>query len=108
MIDKQYLQQLTGGDIEFQKQLLQQFIETTLMDLSNLERAVLERNLKNIHHFSHRIKGSAQLLNLSVMIEKAKLLENSSESLPETTLHICLEELQRSFKVVRQYINGLN
>lgn len=107
MINEEYLKELTGGDTNLHQQLLQQFIHTTENDIKCLEKAVIQRKLSAVKHYSHRIRGSAQLLSISPLIDMASVLENSSEALLNTTLQARYQQLSEIFTQVKLQIQPI-
>ena len=107
MINSQHLNQITGGDRALHQQLLQQFVETTETDVAKLHTAITQREFSKIKHFSHRIKGSAQLLCITPLVEIANVLENSSDSLLDTTLQERYQQLDQLFTQIKQQIQSI-
>ena len=105
MIDKQRLNELTQGDTLLYHQLVQQFVQSTQDDLAHLKKAIQDHNVGMIKHFSHRIKGSAQIMGVNEMIDLATILEGSTHILSKTALQEHYQQLHITFNSVVRYVN---
>lgn len=58
LIDWDYLSQLSGGDTEFEQELLLTFVEDAQMHLSAAKAALAEQDVEQIKREAHHLKGS--------------------------------------------------
>lgn len=75
LIDFDYLDEITGGDREFQVELIQTFLEDMPICLAALNKALQEKDLKVIESRAHQLKGASGAVGIWRMSELAKQLE---------------------------------
>ncbi len=57
LIDRDRLEQLTGGDVNFQSELFQSFVDDLANDLEEAKSSLDARDSENLAYKAHRIKG---------------------------------------------------
>lgn len=99
-IDWDYLATLSGGDREFELELLQTFVEDAQERLAALVKAVNEGNVDQIKRDAHHLKGASGNVGIRTMQAVAAQLEDSTT--PETLgqAKALTEELQRLLNTV--------
>ncbi|BAC09772.1 tlr2220 [Thermosynechococcus vestitus BP-1] len=99
-IDWDYLATLSGGDREFELELLQTFVEDAQERLGALVKAVNEGNVDQIKRDAHHLKGASGNVGIRTMQAVAAQLEDSTT--PETLgqAKALTEELQRLLNTV--------
>lgn len=60
-----YLRSLSGGDVEFEKQLLTQFLQQAPEELSQLEAAIEQEAFNNIRQTAHSLKSTIGYVGLA-------------------------------------------
>jgi HPt (histidine-containing phosphotransfer) domain-containing protein len=65
----------TGGDREFLRQLVAVFLEDTDLRMSELDRAMGQRDLEALARTAHQLKGSSANLGATAFCELARSLE---------------------------------
>lgn len=105
LIDWDYLASLSGGDREFELELLQTFVEDAQQRLQALADAVNQGNLEQIKRDAHHLKGASGNVGISAMQTVAAQLEQSTtpETLPQAKTLV--EELQRLFATVASEVS---
>ncbi|MEL6228567.1 MAG: Hpt domain-containing protein [Cyanobacteria bacterium J06627_3] len=100
--DQEQLEQLSGGDRAFQKELLQLFVADTDNSLSQLEMAISTENPSAVQAMAHYIKGASANIGAVGMSRTAAQLERLAKTgnlKPATTslrqLQILHEEVKR-------------
>ena len=76
-IDLSYLQELSQGSKQFEKEMIELFIKQVPADLDLLENALTQNNYKNIQGFAHKIKSSLSIMMLEELREKFILIEKN-------------------------------
>ena len=76
-IDLSYLQELSQGSKQFEKEMIELFIRQVPADLDLLENALTQNNYKNIQGFAHKIKSSLSIMMLEELREKFILIEKN-------------------------------
>ncbi|URR34517.1 Hpt domain-containing protein [Thermosynechococcus sp. HN-54] len=105
-IDWDYLAALSGGDREFELELLQTFVEDAQQRLEALAEAVNQGNVDQIKRDAHHLKGASGNVGISAMQSVAAQLEQSTT--PETLAQAktLVEELQRLFATVASEVSA--
>ncbi|MCA9728264.1 MAG: Hpt domain-containing protein [Candidatus Eisenbacteria bacterium] len=104
LIDHSHLEDVSGGDREFEAELMQEFVGSTPRLISDLAQAIVVGDVKRVEISSHTIKGSCRSLGAVLMadpcfqIEKAAR-EGSLENAPEL-----LQQVQQQFDALCHYI----
>lgn len=75
----EYLQNLSGGDREFERQLLEQFVEQTATELLQLRTAIDRSDFDNIRRTAHSLKSTIGYVGLSdVLGETLNRIEHNA------------------------------
>lgn len=74
-LDGHTLQALTGGDPAEARALLDDFLDSTRVDLAELDRALADRDDAGLARQAHKIKGAARLVGATALAEIAAALE---------------------------------
>ncbi len=75
-VDLDYLRQLSEGDLEFERQILQVFVESTQAHLQSIQIALANRDLATIEHLLHTIEtasanvGAVAIQQLTSQLDK--------------------------------------
>lgn len=64
-VNLNYLHQLSGNDKEFEQQLLKQFVVQTPEELTQLARAIKEKNFTGIRQMAHTLKSTVGYVGLA-------------------------------------------
>jgi HPt (histidine-containing phosphotransfer) domain-containing protein len=79
-IDKEFLNNYSGNDPEFEKQLIELFIKEMPEYLKDLEKNVQDENFKGIKMVAHKMKSSCGIFGLKDLVERFHKLEELSVS----------------------------
>lgn len=74
-IDRSVLEEITGGDAQQSRELLDEFIRTARADLAALEQALARRDRAGAGREAHRIKGAARLVGAGALADQAAAIE---------------------------------
>jgi HPt (histidine-containing phosphotransfer) domain-containing protein len=77
-IDREHLEDISGGDREFEAELMQEFVSSTPTLLSDLEQAIKEGDHAAAQMAAHTIKGSCRSLGAGPMAEPCLEIELSA------------------------------
>jgi len=61
-IDREYLSDISGGDFEFECELIEAFCQTAPSLIEDYRTAVSTNNLQGIRHAAHTLKGSSRAI----------------------------------------------
>lgn len=84
LVNTDYLNELSGGDVEFREMLLRQFEIQLPQELDELENAIILKNRQQVHRIAHSLKSTLGYVGLydeqvSHLLEKMESeAENSS------------------------------
>ncbi len=116
-IDAAYLDRVTGGDRQFQRELLQVFVQDCQEQLPQLRQAVAAGNAEDLRKIAHRLKGAGANVGAQAFCQAARELEHLGVGLaqPESqsddpkwaSASQGLEELERILADIRQYLQDL-
>ena len=67
------------GDMDFVKELLQDFLDAIDEDMSNLKRMIAEDDVESIRISAHTFKGTGANLSLDAISEVGKKLEMAAK-----------------------------
>lgn len=105
-IDWDYLASLSGGDREFELELLQAFVEDAQERLKALADAVNQGNIEQIKRDAHHLKGASGNVGISAMQTVAAQLEQSTSPDTLAQAKTLVEELQRLFATVASEVSA--
>jgi CheY-like chemotaxis protein len=79
-VDVGVLAEVTGGDAELAASLVDDFVESTRLDLQALDEALAVADLDEARRRAHRIKGAARTIGAHTMVELAQQIESEAAS----------------------------
>ncbi|MFT0818305.1 response regulator [Synechococcus sp. W60.3] len=117
-IDAAYLDRVTGGDRQFQRELLQVFVQDCQNQLPHLRQAVTKGDPEELRKVAHRLKGASANVGANAFCQVARELEHLGVGLaqqgsldsaaPEwARASQGLEELERILADLCQYLQNL-
>lgn len=96
-IDLDRLNEISDGDLEFQQEILQMFVEDVSQKLVALQQGIEAGDLENIIHQAHAIKGASANLGIESMQEIARELEYQAT---ENNLWYLQQKLTQLYRVL--------
>ncbi len=117
-IDAAYLERVTGGDRQFQRELLQVFVQDCQEQLPRLRQALAAGNAEDLRKIAHRLKGASANVGANAFCQVARELEHlgvglaqpgsqSGDGLERAQASQKLEELERILADICQYLQDL-
>ncbi|MDR6845949.1 PAS domain-containing protein [Flavobacterium granuli] len=79
-IDMSYLEDFSGGNIQFKNEMIDLFINSMPSDLDTLEQAILAANFPAVKEMAHHMKSSLSMFCLEEELEQARFIENEAIS----------------------------
>jgi CheY-like chemotaxis protein len=67
-IDLQYMKEIGGGDIEYERSITEQFIEIIPQDLHTMEQAFLNKDFTLLAQLAHNMKTSVSVMGLTASL----------------------------------------
>ncbi len=74
-IDLSYLQEISGGDSSFIKEMLALYVNTTAQEASHFTELFNNGDVDGIGHLAHKMKAPIQMLGASELFETIRTLE---------------------------------
>jgi PAS domain S-box-containing protein len=79
-IDWDYLDEISGGNVGFKRELLNAFLDSLPEHLNRLLEAITQSNYAELEHEAHFIKGSSAAIGVKGISGPAALLEDMTKS----------------------------
>ena len=96
MVDAEGLASLVGGDEQFRRELVENYITNSNSLLADLEHAVARSDAQAIARLAHRLKGASGSICAKVAAEAARRMEAAAESTDQVALASLLADVRRS------------
>ena len=74
-LDLSYLNEISGGNISFVKEMLELFINTTSIEVNEFDNNLAHGNFEAIGLLAHKMKAPIQMIGVSDLLEKIRSLE---------------------------------
>jgi CHASE2 domain-containing sensor protein/CheY-like chemotaxis protein/nitrogen-specific signal transduction histidine kinase/HPt (histidine-containing phosphotransfer) domain-containing protein len=78
-VDLEYLNEITGGDRSFQREVLDTFAEDALTCITNMKATLRDSNAIALSQLAHQLKGASSTAAILVMPEIAKQIETQAK-----------------------------
>ncbi|MFZ4799310.1 MAG: Hpt domain-containing protein [Bacteroidia bacterium] len=79
-IDLTYLNEISGGDSSFIKEMLDLFINTTAIEVNEFDHLLAEGNYEAIGQLAHKMKAPIQMIGASVLFDRLRTIENDGKN----------------------------
>ncbi|CAN1208757.1 Hpt domain-containing protein [Tumidithrix helvetica PCC 7403] len=103
-IDTEYLQQISDGDLEFELELLQVYIDDTRIHIDATKAAIAEGDFLKIEQEAHHIKGASGNVGANDVHAFALAIEKSGVSKTMDGVPVLLEQLEQKFSLVESFV----
>jgi PAS domain S-box-containing protein len=103
-VDLARLSELSEGDIEFQRELLQVFLEDAVVYLEELKNALEKEDYVTIARRAHQLKGSSSTVAIYKMPEIAAELEHQAEEKQLLGVSDLVTELEQILGQIQAFI----
>lgn len=80
VLDREQLDAATGGDIEFQGELLEAYLESCGVLRLKIDNAIDGLDLPALHALAHSLKGSSMSVGATQVAESAEVLEHAAKA----------------------------
>lgn len=103
------LNELSGGDKEFNVSIIEVFLAETPADMANLEAAVADKDHEKIYQHAHKIKPNADLLGMEAALEAVLTIEGHARgdkdiAAIESLTAVVKQELEKAYPFFEEYI----
>ncbi|MGC9504958.1 Hpt domain-containing protein [Baaleninema sp.] len=103
LIDVPALDELTLGDIEFQQEILQTYVEDMPTCLTKLTQAFDRGDWEEFASHAHQIKGASRTACVKLIPEIAEQLEDRGGDLDDGEVRESIEKLEKLVDRVRDF-----
>jgi len=103
-IDREHLTEMTGGDAEFEAELMQEFINSAPGLIESLETALASNDMKALEMAAHTLKGSCRSLGAMIMSNPCEELEEMGRQGSAADWEPYLKEVQELYQKAHDYI----
>jgi histidine phosphotransfer protein HptB len=100
-LDIAYLSELSDGDPDFEKELLEVFLEDIPIHITAIQHAITTQDWPQLHRAAHQIKGASANIGANTLATFAHNLEQATE--PQTAL-VLLLQLEQAFTDVEAWV----
>lgn len=101
LINWQHLEEITAGDVEFQMELFQEFLDQTPQLFAQMEQAYQQGDAHSFGCVAHTLKGSARSIGADAFAELAFALEQMGKSGDLTDAPSALQRLYEHWNLLR-------
>lgn len=103
------LNELSGGDKEFNVSIIEVFLAETPADMQNLAAAVEAKDHDKIYQYAHKIKPNADLLGVNAALEAVLAIEvhargDQDMAAIDTLTAAVKQELEKAYPFFQEYI----
>ena len=104
-VDMKYLQEITDGEKDFEREISILFLEDTMKHLSGLKKAIDEENASTLEREAHTIKGAGLNIGANKLGELALALEKKGGSGSFEDAENMLVKLELEFQRVKDFLD---
>ncbi len=112
IIDLSYLNEISGGDKAFVKEMLELYINTTALEAGLYNDLLVQKNYEGIGHLAHKMKAPIQMLgantlfNLTRSLEKYAQEESNLDQIPGIIIEL-QKQVDLSIEEIREILTTL-
>lgn len=112
-IKLEYLNRISGGDVDFISEMLKTYIEETAKEILFLNEAFEQKNKEKVFFWAHKLKTSFHMLGLEELSEKTISLEQSVNSADsqfkdiEENFRFIMDNAEDSIRQAKKLIEAL-
>lgn len=106
-VDSSVLTQISGGDLAFERRILDRFRQSILGDVKALRNAVTNSDLAEVRHVAHSIKGASRTVGAGALGNVSERMELASRQLEWNTISASMTELEEEIARVIVCIDSM-
>ena len=103
-IDHEHLTDMSAGDIEFEAELMQEFLRVTPPLLTELEASIRAEDFPVLERVAHTVKGSCRSLGAKPLSNPCETLEKMARAEKLEDTNELLEEIRTLYTNLSDYI----
>lgn len=105
VFDMDHILDITGGDTEFLKELVELFNADCPQKLNVISRAIEDKDFKTLDEAAHSLKGASGNLGLPRLHELSLKLEKMGKSENTDGANVAFKEIEEEFKRFGEFIS---
>jgi PAS domain S-box-containing protein len=105
-VDLERLDELSQGDVEFQRELLQVFIEDALIYLEGIKFALSQEDYVMLARRAHQLKGSSATVAIRKMPELAAKLESQAQNNQMLGAVALVQEIEKILECLKAFVTN--
>ncbi len=94
------------GDMDFIKELLQDFYNEIPNDMSTLKKAIISDDVENVRIIAHTVKGTGANLSLDAISDIAKQLEMAAKETRKNDFMDLFQSLENEIARFKNFADG--
>jgi HPt (histidine-containing phosphotransfer) domain-containing protein len=102
-IDREYLLEISGGDAEFERDLIATFIEAAPALLESYASAVSQGDSVTARHAAHTLKGSSRSIGATIFAKVCEEAERAARTEDIETCRTLQPQIEESFAMLKAY-----
>jgi histidine phosphotransfer protein HptB len=102
LIDFEYLAKLTLGDKDFEKQLLETFMEDATLRVEQLKQAIATSDVPAIKNYAHQLKGISGMVAIEKIANISRQIEYQADTNSLNGLDQLWTELNQILELVKE------
>lgn len=106
-LDLQQLDELSRGDVAFQRELLEVFLEDTFLHLIEIKTALAGEDWVTLARYAHQIKGSSATVAIRKMPELAAMLEHHAKAHQLLEASDLVTQLEEILEYVQAFVTNV-
>jgi len=103
-IEWDHLHELSDGDVDFEIELLQLFVEDSLGQVSALEAAIATQNATQVERVAHHLKGASANVGAKPISQLASEIEEQARRSHFQGMQTLVQALQSSLSQIQIYV----
>lgn len=104
-LDVEQLNHISGGDLEFERELLELYVEDAAEHLSTLQGAIADYRFSVIEEMAHHIKGASANVGIIDMRRYAAELEVVARQQQKENLAHLIDQMEQTLSQLQQALN---
>jgi HPt (histidine-containing phosphotransfer) domain-containing protein len=102
-IDRDYLFEISGGDAEFERDLIQTFLEAAPALLASYATSIENNAGLGARHAAHTLKGSSRSIGATLFAEVCEEAEKAARADDLETCRQLLPKIEESYEALKVY-----
>jgi CheY-like chemotaxis protein len=105
-VDLAALEEMTGGDVDFVRELIDVFVEAGDRELAGLVAALAADDLAAVRRHAHSLKGASANMRAVSLADVAQRLESAASAGDAAACNDAVRDVQQEFRVATAYLAG--